>query len=411
MVQALEVLFEHPDRYPSNAIERITFMGRDYADPTAHVPTSSLVREAMEVLQRKAQKTISVSFLHDYDRSQALQYLRNASRLAIIPSLADNSPSTILECIGSSIRFIASNAGGLAELIDSRDAASVSFEPTADSLARKISELVNAPRPVVRSAPRALGASENWRRLHHWLVAHPSPGKKLKPQTMSISICITHYERAELLEQLLGSIMDQTVRPLEVILIDDGSPSSTTQTALDDIHGRFFTNTSWTMLRTTNHYLGEARNIAASHAKGTHLLFLDDDDVLVPEALQILTSVASHTNVDALSSFLDEFASDANPLTATFLPHRRTYWFMGQSGSVGMIGNCFGSGNILVKRPVFDAVGGFSTLRNVGGEDWEFYMKLVSAGKTQLVVPQELIFARSDASRASMVSHHLFSTM
>jgi hypothetical protein len=72
--------------------------------------------------------------------------------------------------------------------------------------------------------------------------------------------------------------------------------------------------------------------------------------------------------------------------------------------AAGAFYNCFGSGNIFVKRTAFDAIGGFSTYRDLGGEDWEFWMRLALGGHTQLVVPEELIFARSDMSRWSMVS-------
>jgi hypothetical protein len=56
-----------------------------------------------------------------------------------------------------------------------------------------------------------------------------------------------------------------------------------------------------------------------------------------------------------------------------------------------------------VSKTAFEQVGGFSTFRDVGGEDWEFYVRIALAGLQQLVVPQELIYTRSDPSRDSMV--------
>ena len=51
----------------------------------------------------------------------AIEYLRGAGRLAVVSSLADNYPNTVLECVGAGVPLLASNVGGIPEIIDPAD--------------------------------------------------------------------------------------------------------------------------------------------------------------------------------------------------------------------------------------------------------------------------------------------------
>lgn len=433
LVSALESLYSDPASAKAmSAIRKITFLGRDQPDIRTRTEASTLIRGALDGIRQHTNATFEYEFLKTLDRDEALEYLRPSHRLALLPSLADNSPSTVLECIAYKIRFVTSSVGGIPELIHPDDRAQVVLSPLARNFARGLLEVMDLLKRdtwnAVRAAPETQTAAADWIDFHHWLVdvppaPTPAVGSKLSRATPLVSICITHYERSHLVPQLLDSLLLQTERNFEVILVDDGSTSESTKAALDALDARYFHNATlhhsgppWTFLRTSNAYLGEARNRAARKARGEWLLFLDDDDVLKPHALETLLAVARRTGASALSTWLDEFASDSYPLDEKYtngtieLPHRRTYWFLGQELSASLVGNSFGSGNIFVTRNAFARVGGFSTYRDVGGEDWEFWTRLALTAGTQveekhLVVPEELIFARSDPARDSMVSH------
>jgi glycosyltransferase involved in cell wall biosynthesis len=56
-----------------------------------------------------------------YDTRAALAYLLDGDRLAVLPSLVENSPLSILELIGASVPFLASTAGGIPESINQAD--------------------------------------------------------------------------------------------------------------------------------------------------------------------------------------------------------------------------------------------------------------------------------------------------
>ena len=64
---------------------------------------------------------ISIQFFEEFSREQSINYLKNSTRLAVFPSLIDNSPYTILECIMNKVNFIATPVGGISELIHPDD--------------------------------------------------------------------------------------------------------------------------------------------------------------------------------------------------------------------------------------------------------------------------------------------------
>lgn len=431
-IQALEALYSNPETAARmSGVGKITFLGRDQPDVRTRTEASTLIAGALNGIKEHTNATFDFEFLRKLDRDDALAYLRPPHRLALLPSLADNSPSTVLECIAYGIRFLTSNVGGIPELIHPEDRSRVIASPLAKAFAHDLLEtlerLQRTSWKTVRAAPATQTAGKDWIAFHDWLAETPTRAPRLASASWSdsksplVSICITHHERSHLVPQLLDSLLLQTETNFEVILIDDGSTSEDTKRALDELNDRYFRNETiradrpgWTFLRTNNAYLGEARNRAARRARGEWLLFLDDDDVLKPHALETLLRVARRTGASALSTWLDEFATDAYPLVDKYtngsiqLPHRRTYWFLGQELSPGLVGNSFGSGNIFVTRTAFARVGGFSTYRDVGGEDWEFWTKLALTAGTggeekHLVVPEELIFTRSDPARDSMV--------
>jgi O-antigen biosynthesis protein len=70
-------------------------------------------------------------FYKDKDADQALNYIKASGGVAVIPSLADNSPCVIWECIEHAIPFVATNTGGVPELVadDVRDQILVVPEP------------------------------------------------------------------------------------------------------------------------------------------------------------------------------------------------------------------------------------------------------------------------------------------
>lgn len=86
-----------------------------------------------------------------------------------------------------------------------------------------------------------------------------------------VSVIIPFYENKDWLLEALESINNQTVKPLEVIIINDGSKEN-----IDDIQNIY----SWIkLINQNNQGAGAARNVGIQFAKAKYIAFLDSDDL------------------------------------------------------------------------------------------------------------------------------------
>ena len=94
-----------------------------------------------------------ITFETELDQHEALARLSRPGTLAVMPSLEDNSPNAVYECLERGIPFIASNAGGPGELIDPEDRAGVLCEPTAEGVAAALGQLLSGERALEPARP------------------------------------------------------------------------------------------------------------------------------------------------------------------------------------------------------------------------------------------------------------------
>jgi len=123
-------------------------------------------------------------------------------------------------------------------------------------------------------------------------------------EKIKISVIIPIYNTSKYLAECLDSIMNQTFRSIEIIMIDDGSTDSSYEIALEykQKDRRFI------LIRTDNRGQSAARNTGLDNAKGEYICFLDSDDYLSHEALEILYNRAKNDDLDILkfSAFVFE---------------------------------------------------------------------------------------------------------
>lgn len=99
-----------------------------------------------------------------------------------------------------------------------------------------------------------------------------------------ISIIIPVYNRQKELMLSLKSIQKQTYRPLEVIIVDDGSTQKvkSEESTIQNILGEI----SFTLIEQKNSGAPAARNNGFRHSKGEFVLFWDADIIGVPEMIE-----------------------------------------------------------------------------------------------------------------------------
>jgi len=147
----------------------VTFLGKD-----TFVNGSSTLEK---IVMRSAAWPFEVRVMPNFDRENALNYLRGGRRVAVMPSLEDNSPCAIQECLELGIPFIASSGSGGEELIAPDFRARCCFAPTVGALAGKIEEVL---AEGATAAKLSFDPTENERDFLRWLdgfLAEPKPRK------------------------------------------------------------------------------------------------------------------------------------------------------------------------------------------------------------------------------------------
>ncbi len=101
----------------------------------------------------------------------------------------------------------------------------------------------------------------------------------MNPPLVSIIVCC--HNRAQLLPQTMDSIFAQSYRPVEIVVVDDGSTDETPQ--LMEAYGDKIR-----YIRQENQGVAVARTTGGRMAKGEFIAFQDDDDLMVPDRIQLL---------------------------------------------------------------------------------------------------------------------------
>ena len=112
---------------------------------------------------------------------------------------------------------------------------------------------------------------------------------------MTISVIIPAYKAFLTIERALASVAVQTLKPEQVIVVDDGSGDGTFEIAeafKDQFHGF-----ELKILSQQNLGAGAARNRATHEATGDWLAFLDADDEWLPEKLAISMKAINKHNL------------------------------------------------------------------------------------------------------------------
>ena len=114
-----------------------------------------------------------------------------------------------------------------------------------------------------------------------------------------ISIIVPVYKAEAILERCVDSILGQTFRDFELILVDDGSPDNCP--ALCDMIAERAPSVV-KVIHKENGGAAAARNVALDVIKGKYLTFVDSDDWIEPDMLEHFVDIAEETGCDMVSS-------------------------------------------------------------------------------------------------------------
>ena len=187
---------------------------------------------------------------------------------------------------------------------------------------------------------------------------------------MSVSLVIATFNHARFLGDALDSAVGQTLRDVEIVVVDDGSTDDT-PAVLARYGGRI------RAIRQPNRGLAAARNAGLAAARGTYVSFLDADDVMMPSKLAEQAAILDRAPTAgwAYCDVLIETVATGGSMRASERFGYGARMLEGWLFPELIHGNFIPAIAPLVRRTVLDAAGGFDE-RLTALEDWDLWLRL-----------------------------------
>ncbi|MFA6385996.1 MAG: glycosyltransferase [Candidatus Paceibacterota bacterium] len=207
-----------------------------------------------------------------------------------------------------------------------------------------------------------------------------------------ISVVIPAYNVAGYIKQSIFSVVSQTYKNLEIIIVNDGATDNTGEIieeyAKKDNRIKIITQ--------ENKGLAAARNTGLSNAKGEYICILDSDDIMLPDKiLQQYNFLELHPEYGICYSGAYHFIDGSkdiyyHPIKVLFDPQYESLLY----------GNIINPNTVFFRRSVFEKYGGFDeSLRSA--EDWDYWLTLAYNGVKFGYQPERLTLYRVRSSSLS----------
>ena len=203
---------------------------------------------------------------------------------------------------------------------------------------------------------------------------------------MKYSVIIPVYNRPDEADELLQSLIRQTFRNFEVVVVEDGSAIPCREvvekyTDLLDIH----------YYNKPNSGPGQTRNYGAERSQGEYLIILDSDCILPPGYLEAVEQELQTCPADAFGG-PDRAHESFSDLQKAINYSMTSFFTTGgiRGGKKKMDKFYPRSFNMGVRRDVYRALGGFSQMRF--GEDIDFSIRIFKAGYRCRLFPDAWVY-------------------
>jgi len=191
-----------------------------------------------------------------------------------------------------------------------------------------------------------------------------------------VSVVVPCFNYGRFLKSCLASIRAQTLRPVETLIIDDGSTDPDTLAILHDLP-----KGDSKIIRQENRGLAGARNTGIRQSHGDYVYFVDADDVLFLDCLEKLAGLLEQRS-EAIAACcgvrLLGGKQNGTEWRASYDPYRV------------LVENTWAAGLMLRKRTIEELSLWYDESMRHGYEDWEFNIRLVQSGRPIQIHPGAL---------------------
>lgn len=186
-----------------------------------------------------------------------------------------------------------------------------------------------------------------------------------------ISVIIPTYNYGEYVSEALDSVLAQTYKDYEIIVIDDGSTDNT-----KDIVGKYIENSIGNIkyIYQENKGVSNARNTGIKNARGEYIAFLDADDIWFPDKLELQMDLFEK-NPELGLVFCNTFSFNEHSSS------KKTGFQLNPAGEPAkilqslVIRNRISTNTVIVKKRYFDKTGLFDEDLRFG-EDYDMWLRI-----------------------------------
>jgi glycosyltransferase involved in cell wall biosynthesis len=190
-----------------------------------------------------------------------------------------------------------------------------------------------------------------------------------------------------MLREAVESVLAQTYRPIEVIIVDDGSTDETRKVA-DGIQRQ--NRDLVRVLRVANSGPGAARESGRKVVSGEYVQYLDSDDLLFPDKFKLQVDDLHRNSHCGISYCKTRYRDSAGAIVTD--AWKRTGESIRSLLPSMLLNRWWATSTPLYRRSVVDAVGPWSDLTNE--EDWEYDCRVGAQGIELHFVPETLLEVR-----------------
>lgn len=193
-----------------------------------------------------------------------------------------------------------------------------------------------------------------------------------------VSVIIPTYNRPTFLRRAINSVLNQTYKDVEIIVVDDNNPGTNARKETEKIMSIYHNVPNVHYVKHTSNKNGSAaRNTGIRTSKGKYIAFLDDDDEFFPNKIAAQVGRLKRLSQDYVCCY-SRFQTKRGDKVMTYSREMREGALLTDALMRNLM-ICAGS-NLLVTRDAVMQIGGFdeSFKRN---QDLEFLVRLLSIGK------------------------------
>jgi glycosyltransferase involved in cell wall biosynthesis len=223
-------------------------------------------------------------------------------------------------------------------------------------------------------------------------ILNIKPDTTVGGDTPLVSVVIPTYNRYELLREAVGSVLCQTFRDFELIIVDDGSTDQTNSIVTDGldadatavftsaaIAGLSVAETASVQPPSAFQFIqishtgmpGAVRNIGVEAARGRYVAFLDSDDLWMRQKLQKQIELMSSQPSTMISHTREAWLRNGKVVSQASQHHTREGRIFADSLAKCIIG----PSTVMMDRALYQSTGGFRDDIEIG-EDYEYWLRI-----------------------------------